>query len=159
MATHATITSSGGKGGLTPSAAQPCEYPRNAASVRQMLAHPPQDTGGHNSLTEETKSVKPAEERKEGEQTKGSQCRGWHPPFQESGQENQAVDQNIHANAMEGGSREKKRHEYEERLHVKQTVPLSFDPTHDISGEGGAQVIPLIDDASWEVIGYPSGPD
>jgi hypothetical protein len=159
MVAHTTIISSDGKEALAPSAAPPRDYPRNATSVRKMPVHPPQATGGHNSLTEETKSFKPAEERKEGEQTKGSQCKGWRPPFQESGQGNRTVDQKIHAKAIEGGGREKKGDEYQEQLHMKETLSLSFDPTHDISGEGGAQVISLIDDASWEVIDYPnSGP-
>jgi len=153
MVAHATIISSSGIEALAPSAAPPREYPQNAASARKIPAHPPQATGSHNSLTE-TKSFKPAEESKEGEQTKGSQCKGWHPPFQESRQENRAVDQKkIHAKAMEGGG-EKKGGEYQEQLHMKGTVSLSFDPTHDISGE----VISLIDDASWEVIDYPGGP-
>jgi len=131
---HAIIIASDGEGALAPSVAQPCEYPRNAASARQMPVNPPQATGSYNSLTEGKKSLKPAQDRKEDEQTKGSQCKGWHPPFQESGQENRAVDQNVHANAMEGG------------------------PTHDISGEGGAHVMSLIDDDSWEVIDYSDGP-
>ena len=41
---------------------------------------------------------------------------------------------------------------------MKQTVSLSFDPTHDISGEGGAHVMSLIDDDNWEVIDYSGGP-
>lgn len=160
LVAHTAIISSGGKETLAPSAALPREYPRNTTGARKMPVHPPQATGGLNSLTEETKSFKPAEGRKEDEQTNGSQCKGWHPPLQESGQleENRAVDQNIHANAIEGGSREKKGYEYEGQLRMKQTMFLSFDPTHNISGEGGAQDILLIDGASWEVIDYPSGP-
>ena len=158
LVAHAAIISSGGKEALAPSVAPPREYPRNTTRARKMPVHPPKATGGHNLLTEETKSFKPAEERKEGEQTNGSQCKGWHPPSQESGQENRAVDQNIHANSMESGSHEKNRHEYEEQLRMKQKMSFFFDPTHDISAEGGAQVISLIDDASWEMIDYPSGP-
>jgi hypothetical protein len=127
-----------------------------------MPVHPPQATGGYNSFTVETK---PAEERKEGgetkgEETKGAQCSGWHPPFQESGYENRAVNRRIHAKATEGGSSQKGGHEYEEQLRMKQTVTvsLSFVPTRDASAAGGAQDISPIDDASWEVIDYPSGP-
>ena len=152
------MISSGGKEGLAPSAAQPREDPRNAASARQMPVQPLQVKGSCNSLTEETKSFKPAEERKEGSQTKSTQCKRCHPLFQESGHENRAVDQRVHAKAMEDGGGQKKRSEYEEQLRMKQTVSLSFDPTDNISGEGGAQVISLIDDASWEVIDYHSDP-
>ena len=155
---HAIAIASDSEGALAPSAAEPCEYPRNATSAPQMPVNPPQATGSYNSLTEETKSLKLAEVRKEGEQTKDFQCKGQHPPFQESGQENRAVDQNVHANAMQGGDRKKKMHDYEDQLRMKQTVSLSFDPTHSVSGEGGAQVISLIDDASWEVIDYTGGP-
>ena len=155
---HAIAIASDSEGALAPSAAEPCEYPRNVTSAPQMPVNPPQATGSYNSLTEETKSLKLAEVRKEGEQTKDFQCKGQHPPFQESGQENRAVDQNVHANAMQGGDRKKKMHDYEDQLRMKQTVSLSFDPTHNVSGEGGAQVISLIDDASWEVIDYSGGP-
>jgi hypothetical protein len=149
MATHPIIIGSDGTEALAPSAAQPRKYPRNAASAREIPVHPPEATEGYNSSTVETKSVKPAEA---GEQTKGAQCKGWHPPFQESGQENRGVDQKIQAKPMDGEGHDKTRHEYEEQLPMKRVVSLSFDPTHDIFGEGGAQVI---DDSSWEVIDYP----
>jgi len=155
MAAHTIIIASDGKEALALSAAQPREHPRNAASARKMPVHAPEATKNYNSPTEEIKSVKPAEA---GEQMKGSQCKGWHPPFQESGQENQAVGRKIHAKATEGGAHQKKGHECEKKLRMKQAVSLSFDPTRDVSGEGGTQVISLIDDTNWEVIDYPSGP-
>lgn len=155
MAAHAIIIASDGKEALAPSTTQPCEYPRNPPNALKLPVHPPEATEDCNSLTEETKSIKPAEA---GEQMKGAQCKGWCPPFEESVQGTQAVGRKIHAKAMEGGAHQEKRHEYEEKLCMKQAVSLSFDSTCEVSGEGGAQVISLIDNASWEVIDYCSGP-
>lgn len=153
MAAHPTIISSGGKEGLAPSPAQPRKYPRNVPRAQQM--HPPHMTEGYNSLTE-TKKFKPAKDRKKGEETKSAQCNGWRPPVQESVQENRVVDRKIHANATEGESHKKKKHECEEQLCMKQTMSLSVE--HDVFGEGGAEDILPTDDASWEVIDYPSDP-
>ena len=121
-----------------------------------MPAPPPQTTDGHDSLIEANRSFTPAEERKEGEEEKGAQHNGWQPLFQESGQENRAVDRKSRENTTEGGSHQKNGHEYEGRLRMKRTVSISFDPTHNVSGEGGPEDISSIDDASWEVIDYPS---
>lgn len=150
MDAHTTIISREGTEGLAPSAAQPREYPRNLSSARQM--HTPHAKEGYSMLTEETKSFKPAGESKEDEETKGTQCNGWDPPVRESVQENRAVDREIHAKDTEGVQ-----NKYEP-LRINQTVSLSFGPTHDVSGEGGAQDISPTDDASWEMIEYLSGP-
>ena len=151
-APHPIIISSGGEEPLAPNPAQP----RNAASAGQMPASPPETTDGNGSLVEANRSFTPAEERKEGEEAKGAQHNGWRPPFQDSGQENHADERNSPGKTTEGGGCQKNGHEYEGRLRMKRTLSLSFDPAHNVSGEGGLEVISSIDDASWEVIDYPS---
>ena len=153
-AAHTTIVSSSSTEVLALDTAEPHKYPRNAASARRMPAHALQMTRGYDSLPETTKTFKHAEERKEGEETKGAQCN--EPPFQESGQENRAVGRTIHAKAKEDGGCHKRGHEYEGELRMKRTASPSFDPTHNVFVEGGTQDILPIDDASWEVIDYPT---
>ena len=148
-APHSIIISSGDEEPLAPNPAQP----RNAASAGQMPAPPPEATDGNDSLIEGNRSFTLAEERKE---AKGAQHNGWRPPFQESGQENRAVDRNSHGKTTEGGGRQKNGHGYEGRLRMKRTLSLSFNPGHNVSGESGPEGISSIDDASWEVIDYPS---
>ncbi|KIM37929.1 hypothetical protein M413DRAFT_421233 [Hebeloma cylindrosporum] len=152
MAPQTIIISSDGSEGLAPKAAQPRQYPRQDASPQEMSAHPDQATGIYNSFTQ---GSKPAEKRKQGEQMKGAQCKGSQPQFQTSGQENRAVDPEVHAKAMEGGGDQKKRHECEEHeeqsiANSKQTRPISFDSTQGVFGKA-----PIDDDANWVVIDYP----
>ena len=149
-AAQTTIVSSGGTEALAPDTAEAHKYPRNIASARQMPAHPLQTTDRYGSLTDRTKTCRHAEE------TKGVQCNGWQPPFQESGEENQAVDQKIHTRTTEDRGHQKGGHEYERQLRMKRTVSPSFDPTHNVSGEGATEGISPIDDSSWEVIDYPT---
>ena len=152
-AAQITIISSGGTEALAPNTTEPHKYPRNAANARQMPAHPLQTADRYESLTETTKSFKHVEE---GEETKGVQCSGGQPPFQESGQENRAADRKIHERTTEDGGRQIRGHEYEGQLRMKRTVSLSFDPTHNVSEEGGTEEILRTDDSSWEVINYPT---
>jgi hypothetical protein len=158
MTVHAPIISSAGKEGLAPNETQPLEYLRNAASTRQMSAYSPQATNKYNLLTGEANGRKPTEEQKEGEQTSGPKRNVCQLLFQESGQENRTVHREIIEKAGQGKGRAKRSHdrEYEGELNMKQTPSLSFDPKHNVSGEGGVEDMSPIDGVSWELIHYPS---
>lgn len=150
MAVCAPIISSGGKEGLATNETQPLEYTRNAASTRQIPARS-QATNGYNLLTREADGRKPTEKQKEGEQMSGNVCQ---PLFQESSQGNRMVDREIIKKAEQSKERATRSHnpEYEGELNVKQTPSPSFDPKHNVSGEGEAEDMSPIDGVNWELI-------